>query len=197
MREMLNYDLSQLYVGIDHPEGVGFVESKPELNSFVEFHKAGDELTKVAILTGDVDSPFVRIKERHMMIEAVFSFLKIEDTELMQQVIDYKNEVFVSAWVKYLFILNEIEFTNWLLAKKDYEYFLSKANESQGEESDDKYSRRRKEYRSTVEELGNAVRKIEAKIFPDSRAAKEAALSESKKKINLYAEKYAQPFNYF
>lgn len=192
------YDLSRLYVNIEHEEGTSFVQSRTELSSFSEFVEAGDNISKIAILSGDIDSPFTRIKERETMIRSIFEFLKIEDEILLYNIVMYKSELYVSAWVKYLFLLNEIEFTDWMLAKKDYEYFLAKSTKGQEEgESDDKYLKKRNEYRKTISELGKVVKDLEAKIFPDSKAAREAALELAKKKVKLYAEAYAQPFNFF
>lgn len=192
------YDLSKLYVSIEHDSDKSLVASAPELSSFMEFEEAGDEITKIAILSGDIDSPFTRIKERDVMIRSIFDFLGIKDEILLANIVGYRNEKYVSAWVKYLFLLNEVEFTDWMLAKKDYEYFLNKSTKPQEEgESDDKYLKKRNDYRKTIAELGKAVKELEAKIFPDSKAAREAALNEAKKKIKLYAEAYAVPFNYY
>lgn len=195
---MIEYDLSKLYISVEHDQEKGFVESKPELSSFKEFKDAGDITSKIAILSGDIDSPFVRIKDRKIMIKSIFDYLGIKDKDFMNDVIEYRHLKYVDAWVKYLFILNEIEFTNWLLAKKDYEYFLFKSTQPQAEgEPDDKYLKKRNDYRKTISDLGDAVKSIEGKLFPDSKAAREAALSESRKKIKLYSEAYAQPFNYY
>lgn len=195
---MSSYDLSKLYISISHPEGIGFVESSADLNSFKEFREAGDDITKIAILSGDIDSPFSRIKDREQMITAIFEYLQNNDRELCHQIIKYENDLYLNAWIKYLFILSETEYTDWLLAKKDYEYFLLKSAKPQEEnEPDDKYLKKRNDYRKTITELGQAVKSIEAKIFPDSKAAREAALQESKNRIKLYAEKHAVPFNYY
>lgn len=195
---MNEYDLTGLYISIDHDADKSFVENTAELSCFKEFVDAGDQISKIAILSGDIDSPFVRIKDRSAMMEAIFEYLNINNPVLLVDIIAYKNELYVQAWVKYLFILNEIEFTNWLLAKKDYEYFLFKSNQPQAEgESDEKYLKKRNDYRKTISDLGESVKSIEGKIFPDSKAAREAALAESRKKIKLYAESYSQPFNYY
>lgn len=185
------YDLSKLYVSIEHDSDKSLVASAPELSSFKEFIEAGDEITKVAILSGDIDSPFTRIKDRAQMITAIFEFLGMKNKELRQQVIDYSSKRYVDAWTKYLFILNETLYTDWKLAKKDYEFFVKEANKERetitGTKDIDKLNKLRK----TIKDLGEEVRTIEAKLFPDSQAAREAALSENKK-IAQYAEQYAE-----
>lgn len=194
----MSYDISKLYIKIDeHKEGESFVESTAELSSFKEFIEAGDTISKIAILSTDVDSPFVRIKERSVMMKAIFDFLLVNDEKLLKDIIEYKNELFVNCWVKYLYILNEIDFTDWMLAKKDYEYFLLKSTEEQGkDEPDEKYLKKRNQYRTTISDLGATVKNLESKIFPDSKAAREASLAESKRKIKLYCEMYSEPFHY-
>lgn len=189
------YDLSKLYVGIDHESGTSFVQNRTELSSFKEFIEAGDDITKIAILSGDIDSPFTRIKDRVQMISAIFEFLDIKNKELKQQIIDYSSKRYVDAWTKYLFILNETLYTDWQLAKKDYEFFLKEANKERETISGTKDIDKLNKLRKTIKDLGEEVRTIEAKLFPDSQAAREAALSENKK-IAQYAEQYAEEGNF-
>lgn len=206
---MSSYDLSNIYVKFyECPAGKRLAEHFSELGAFPEFNECDDTRIKIAILSADVDSPFVRIKERDTMIRAIFEELGLKptstDKKLLEDIIAYGDEKYMFAWVKYLQILHETEFTDWVLAKKDYDFYLRKANEPQkrdekGEivETDLNYMKRRKEARAQVSELGKEVRQIEAGLFPDSKAAREAAIAESKKKILLYAEKYAQPYNFY
>lgn len=192
------YDLSKLYINIDAvPNGVNLVEHFSELSSFKEFIDAGDTITKIAILTGDADSPFVKIRDRETMISAVFDFLEVEKGKLYRDIIDYRSHKYMNAWLKYLYILHETDFTNWLVAKKDFEYFLKKSAEPQGKDEDDSdYLKKRNDIRKTIKDLGEDLKSIEARIFPDSKAAREAALAESKNRIRLYPEKYAQEGNF-
>lgn len=189
--ENKQYDLSKLYVSIEHPIDKGFVVSSARLSSFKEYHDAGDEISKIAILSGDIESPFTLIKDRFQMITAIFDFLHIKNKELLEQIVDYSSKRYIDAWTKYLFILNETLYTDWLLAKKDYEFFLKEANKERetisGVKDIDKLNRLRR----TIKELGQEVRDIEAKLFPDSQAAREANMAENKK-IALFPEQYAE-----
>lgn len=197
----MSYDLSRLYIKInDCPPGKRLIDNFSELSAFKEFTECDDTRIKIAILSGDVDSPFVRIKDRDTMMRAIFDELGLdikrpENKELLDGCASYCDDKFLFAWTKYIEILHETDFTDWQLAKKDYQFFLEKANTSQNEnESDTVYMKRRKEAREQVKTLGKEVKEIEAKIFPDSKAAREALIAEAKKKIGLYAEKYAQPY---
>lgn len=198
------YDLSKLYINFTTvPKGVKISSHFAELAPFREFTECDDTRIKIAILSADVDSPFVRIKDRETMMRSIFEELdidlsKVQNQSFLQDCISYQDPKYLFAWVKYLNILHETDFTNWNLAKKDYDFYLFKANERQGDtESDLQYMKRRKESREQVKTLGDEVKSIEAKIFPDSKAAREAAVAEARKKIELYAESYAEPYSYY
>lgn len=188
---MKNYDLSKLYVSIEHDKEKGFVETTPSLFAFKEFGKAGDHISKIAILSGDLDSPFTLIKDREQMISSIFEYLGIKDKDLKRDIIDFKSKLYIDAWTKYLFLLNETLYTDWLLAKKDYEFFLKEANKERETISGVKDIDRLTKLRSTIKLLGQEVREIEAKLFPDSQAAREANMAENKK-IETFPEMYAE-----
>lgn len=194
----MSYDISKLYIPILNPtDGLPLVEVHSELQAFPEFHRCDDWRIKIAVLSSDIDSPFVRIKERETMVKAIFDYLDLKDPVLMEAVIKYKDDLTNLASLRYLQILHETDFTDLILARKDYDFFLQKANESKEEkESDEKYLERKNKLRKTIKDLGQEVRAIEAKIFPDSKAAREAMLAESKSKIALFAEKYAESNTY-
>ena len=101
----MSYDLSKLYVKVDDDTKKSFVKETAELSSFQEFIKAGDFITKVAILSGDIDSPFSLIKDRELMIRSIFEYLGKKDDKLMQSIVLFKSELYLDAWTKYLFIL--------------------------------------------------------------------------------------------
>ncbi len=198
---MSDYDLSKLYIDFTQcPKNKRLREHFSEFSAFKEFDKAEDVKIKIAILIGDIDSPFVRIKDRETMVREVFSYLGInpkEESKFLEDIIFYKDATVTMCWLRYLQMLHETDFTDWQLARKDYDYFLQKSNEEKTpDENDDKYLARRNKIRETVKTLGQEVRSIEAKIFPDSKAAREAAIAESKSKIKLYAEMYAEQFGY-
>jgi hypothetical protein len=197
---MSAYDLNGLYIKIeDCPKGTRICDFFPELEPFKEFHVADDNRVKIAILSGDVDSPFVRIKDREMMIKAIFDYIGIDakkENKFFHDVIQYRDDLTSFAWLRYAQILHETDFTDWLIAKKDYEFFLLKSNEDQANETDLQYYKKRNETRERIKELGKEVREIESKLFPDSKAAREAALADSRRRVKLYAESYAEPYSF-
>lgn len=195
------YDLGKCYWDISTIEpGQQIRERFPELNDFPEFYECSEDQIKIAILLGDIDSPFVRIKDRETMVKAIFEYLNIDpntNVAMFEKIIDYKHPLVIGAWLRYVQILHETDFTDWLLVKRDYEFFISQTNSIKFEkESDISYYKRRNEARDRVRELGQDMRKIEAKLFPDSKAAREAALAENRMKIRLYAEKHSEPYTY-
>lgn len=193
-------DLSGLYIKIqDCPEGEKLTNHFPELGAFAEFLVCGEERIRIAILLGDIDSPFVRIKDRETMVKAVFDYLGIDtekEKEFFQNVVLYKDDLTSFAWLRYLQILHETDFTNWQIVKKDYEFFLLKSNEKQGTDPDLQFYKKLNEIRGRIKELGQEMKAIEAVIFPDSKAAREASLAESRRKVKLYAESYAENYTY-
>lgn len=197
---MSAYDLSALYINFENcPDGVRLCNHFPELEPFKEFHVADDNRVKIAICLGDVDSPFVRIRDRESMVRAIFDYIGVDhkkEEKLFRDVIDYKDELTSFAWLRYLNILNEPQFTNWNISRKDYDFFLMKSNEEKGDENDLQYYKKRNEIRERIKELGKEVRDIEAELFPDSKAAREAAIAQARKKIKLYAESYSEGYTY-
>lgn len=198
---MSAYDLSSLYIKIEEcPQGVLLIDHFTELSVFKEFNVCDENRIKIAILSGDVDSQFVRHRERDTMIRAIFEYLGIDikkEEKFFNDVVQYKDELTIFAWLRYIQILHETDFTDWCLAKRDYDFFLMKSNEEQGtSENDLQYYKKRNEIRERIKELGKEVREIEARLFPDSKAAREAALADSKRRVKLYCESYAEPYTF-
>src|SRR5690606_36089406 len=177
------------------PAGKSLVGHFSELQAYEEFSKCPDEnYIKLAILTADERSPLVTIRDREILVREAFSILEIpiESNEIkFRDIVEYRDVHYMNAWMKYLFIQNEVMFTDWMLANKDYEYFLSLAAEPKNpDESNDKYLKNRRELRNTISQLGKEKEELEAKLFPDSKAARQAAMQESLNKIDLYPERY-------
>lgn len=197
------YDLTRLYINFENcPEDVRLSDFHPDLSAYEEFRECPDDnYIKLAILTADEGSPLMTIKDRGIMIAEAFKIINLKvdlNRSLFESIVDYNNIHYMNAWLKYLYIQNEVMFTDWLLSNRDYEYFLKLAKEPKREdESDDSYIKRRKSIRATITSLGEEKSELEAKLFPDSKAARQAAMNEQKKKIKLYAEQYAEPFSYF
>lgn len=193
------HDLSQLYVNFkDCPPDKKLIEHFTELEAFKEFREAvNDDEIKIAILTGDIDSPFCRIRDRETMLKSIFDFLKIKiDTEeeklFFHQILHYRHDRVTACWSRYINILHDVDYTDWIMAQQTYNFLYFESQRPKGtEETDDKYLDRRIKIGKNLKIFGAEMKAIEAKIFPDSKAAREAALYENKK-IELYAESYAE-----
>lgn len=199
----MQYDLSNLYIKFQEcPQDKKLVDFFAELAAYEEFSKCKDDnFIKLAILTADIDSPISTISDRAIMVGAAFDILGIDkqkNEKLFNKIVDYDHVQYMDCWLKYLYIQNEVLFTDWMLVTKDYEYFLSQSGKPKPKEVDDsKYLKDRKALRETISELGTEKKELEAKLFPDSKAAREASVHEAKKKIHMWAEEHAEPFNFY
>ena len=195
------YDLKECYIDVSSlAPGEKVSDKFPEIMAFSEFMECSEDMVKIAILAGDIDSPFVRIKDRETMFKAIFDYLYIDvktHQSMLAKIVAYRHPLVMGAWLRYLQILHETDFTDWQLARKDYDFFLLQTNEiKMDKESDLNFYKRKNEARERVRELGQEVRRIEAKLFPDSKAAREAAIIENSLKIKLWAEAYAESNTY-
>lgn len=199
----MKYDLSNLYIDFEKcPKGVRLSEHFSSLKPYKEFTECPDDnYIRLAILTGDIESPLAVINERRVQIEAAFGIIGVPikgNEELFESVVDYSNFYYMSVLLKYLYVQNEVIFTDWVLVNRDYEYWLGLSNSPREKDmSDASYLKHRKSIRETISSLGEEKKKLEAKLFPDSRAAREASIQEAKSKIETWAERYAEAFNYY
>lgn len=197
------YDLSRLYVKIDEcPKGTKLVDYFDELKCFSEFIETENEnIIRAAILTSDMESPFLKIKDRKTMIKAVFDFLK-EDIdskkgkELFNSIVDYKDSNYLNCFGRYLMIYHDIDWTEYLSTKQTHDVLtMDSMRPMIKDEEIAKFVDRKDKVRKMLKATGEELRKLEAKIFPDSKAAREIAMNEAKK-IHTYAEKYAEENTY-
>jgi hypothetical protein len=196
------YDLSRLYVRIDEcPTGIKLVDHFDELKCFSEFIETENEnIIKTAILTADMESPFLKIKDRKTMIRAVFDFLHVQDTkenkQLYEEIVVYKNTNYLNCFGRYLMIYHDIDWTEYQSTKQTHDVLTMDSMRPM--ETDEKLAAfvdRKDKVRKMLKATGEELRKLEAKIFPDGKAAREIALNENKK-IRTYAEKYSQENTY-
>lgn len=194
------HDLSKCLIDISLcPKGENLIDYFIELSSFQEFKDATNDEISIAILTSDTDSPFLKTKDRDAMLRSIFNYLnlKIEDNkEFFDQVFQYKHNKVTGCWARYLNMQHDIDFTEWLMTKQTYDFLMFEANRPKGdkegeEESYDKYLARRIKVQSELKKIGDQLKQIEIKIFPESKLARVIAMSESKK-IKTYPEMYAQ-----
>lgn len=195
----MSHDLSKLYVKFQEANpDIKLVEQFSELSAFPEFRNVMDDNEiKIAILMGDVDSPFIRIRNRETMLNSIFDYLDIptktkSDQEFFNKILHYKHSGVTGCWVRYIQILHDTDWTDWSMAQQTYNFLLFESqNPQEKDEGPDKYLARRLKIQDSIKKIGVDIKSIESKLFPDSKAAREAALHENKL-ILTYAEKYAE-----
>jgi len=180
------------------PKGTKLVNFFPELGSFKEFTNVENEdIIRVAISTADMESPFLRIKDRETMIRSLFGFLGIsitteEEVAFYESILEYKNTEYLDCFGRYLMILHDIDWTEYQSTKQTHDVLTMDNMRPKGEtENIDAFVKRRVNSQSHLKNIGQDLKKLEAKIFPDSRAAREFAINEAKK-ITTYAERFAE-----
>lgn len=197
------YDLSRLYVRIDEcPADTKLCDHFDELKCFSEFLETDNEnIIKAAILTADMESPFLKIKDRKTMIKAVFDFVgldvsKQETNQLYNSIVDYKDPNYLNCFGRYLMIYHDIDWTEYQSTKQTHDVLTMDSMRPMEKDEDlAKFVDRKDKVRKMLKATGEELRKLEAKIFPDGKAAREIALNENKK-IKTYAERYSQDNSY-
>lgn len=192
-------DFSQLYINFTMcPDGVPLVRHFTELSAFDEFLKCENEnIIKIAIATADMESPILKIKDRHTMLKTMFDFLKIdlsveENKNLLEEIEFYKSTNYLNCFARYLMIFHDIDWTEYQSTKQTHDVLTMDSMRPKTEEEDlAKFVDRKDKVRRMLKTTGEELRRLEAKIFPDSKAAREVAMNEAKK-IRTYAEMWAE-----
>lgn len=196
------YDLSACMIDFTKcPQGVSLVSYFPELSAFKEFRESDEKFIKIAIATADMESPFTKMKDRESMLISLFGFLNInietqEEKKLFNDVFEYKHVSVLDCFARYLQIYHDIDWTTYQSTKQTHDVLTMESNRPKGEKEEiDAFVKRRINIQNHLKNIGQDLKRIEAIIFPDSRAAREVALNETKK-IKTYAEKYGQENTY-
>lgn len=193
-----NFDCSKLLVNFTLcPKAKRLVNFFPELAAFPEFVNCQhDNFIRIAILTADADSPFLKMRGDHeRMIAAIFEFLEIGTQnligkEFMQKVMDYKHEAVIECWAAYLQMQYNIDFADWAISKQTYDMLIKESTRPKGDVEDTvKYADWRVKIRNQIRQIGEDLKKIEPMIFKDSKMAKPVA--NERILIKNYPEKYA------
>lgn len=193
------YDLSNLYIDFTLcPPDIKLIDNFGELSAFEEFLSTEDEnIIKVAILTADMESPFLKIKDRKTMIKSIFEYLSIDVTKkeqksLYDEIVGYKNSHYLDCFGRYLMIYHDIDWTEYQSTKQTHDILTMDSMRGMGKDEDlAKFVDRKDKVRKMLKATGEELRRLEAKIFPDSKSAREVAMNEAKK-IRTYAERYAE-----
>jgi hypothetical protein len=183
------------------PEDKLLIDFFPELSAFEEFQNPKQEYIKIAICACDPDSPFIRIKDRELMLSSIFDFLNIQvktksEKDFYTEVLEYENDPVLECISAYLRFVHDIDWTEYQTTKQTYDVLVVEAHrkKSKQEEIDD-YVDRRVKVHGHLKKIGTDLKALEAKIFPDSRAARAVNLLKNKK-IITYAEKYSEENTY-
>jgi len=192
------YDLDRVYINFTKcPKGTKLTDFHTELAAFSEFTSTKNEnIIKVAILTADMESPFLKIKDRKTMIRTIFEFLGLSlegkpTKQLYNDIVEYKETHYLDCFGRYLMILHDIDWTEYQSTKQTHDVLtMDSMRPREKEENIDAFVKRRVNIQTHLKKIGDDLKKLEAKIFPDSRSAREVALNEVRKIIS-YPEKYA------
>lgn len=194
------FDLSNCLIDFTKcPVGVRMIEHFPELSAYQEFTSLEDEnIIKIAIATADMESPFLKIKDRETMLRSLFKFIGIDlstddSKALLANILIYKSVEYLNCFGKYLVMLHEIDWTRYQSTKQTHDILtMDSMRPRDKDETDDQFVKRKVNIQNHLENIGEKLKQLEAKIFPDSRSARELAINEAVK-IRTYAEKYSEP----
>lgn len=195
----MTYDLSNLFINFTKcPVDQKLSDFFPELAPFKEFSEVKDDnYIRIAICTADLESPFVKMRDRESMLVALFNFLKIpikkeEEKKFFKEVMEYKNVEVMNCFARYLQVYHDIDWTEYQTTKQTHDILTMESNKPKSDDEDiDKFVARKVKLQNQLKMIGKDLKLIESKIFPDSKAAREVAINE-KKLISTYAERYAQ-----
>lgn len=199
---MIMYSLEKCAVDFTKtPEGTRIIDFFPELSAFEELQNPDEKYLKIAIASCDPDSPFVRIKDRDLMLGSIFEFINspvktAKEKQFYNDVLLYESDPVLECMSAYLRFCHDIDWTEYQTTKQTYDVLVieSHRKRNSGEEIDD-YVDRRVKVQDHLKKIGADLKTLEAKIFPDSRAARAINLLKNKK-IITYAEKYAEESTY-
>lgn len=194
-----NFDFSRCLIDFTKcPKGVKLIKHFPQLSAFPEFKDADDNEIKIAIAISDLESPMIKINDRESMLIALFEFLEIptdkpKQKEFFNEVFYYRHEKIAMCKARYLQMLHNTDWTEWVTANDTFTYltFESVKPQKKEGESDEQYMKKRVKIKEDLRTTGRQLKELEAIIFIDSKSAREAALVEAKKGIISYPEKYA------
>jgi hypothetical protein len=199
----MSYDLSKCAIDFTKcPKGTPLLDFFPQLTAFEEFRDCKDDVyIKIASASSDPDSPFVRIKDRELMLNSLFEFIEIplkteKDKKFFHEVLIYENDDVLECLSAYLRFCHDIDWTEYQTTKQTYDVLVVESHRKRNsDENIDDYVDRRVKVQNHLKKIGTDLKNLEAKIFPDSRAARAINLMKSRR-IITYAEKYAESNTY-
>lgn len=184
------------------PVDIKLIDHFPELGVFEEFQNSFDDNhIKIAIATADPQSPFIRIKDRELMLNSLFEFLHIpiktkQEKDFYEEVLIHESNPVLACISAYLRFLHDLDWTEYQTTKQTYDVLVGESHRKRekGEDLDD-YVARRVKIQGHLKKIGADLKQLEARIFPDSHMARAINMEENRK-IITYAEKYSEENSY-
>lgn len=193
-------DISRILLDFSKkPPLVKMTEFHPELLAFKEFiNQKDDDIIKIAILMTDPESPFLKIKDRETMVSSIFEYLGI-DLEgekykgFFDDIVNYRHEEIGQCKARCLQIVHNVDWTEYVMTRETFDYLTMEANKPMSADDEtDQYINRRVKLKDQIKKAGIDLKSMEARIFPDSRSARETAILDAKRKITSFPERYSQ-----
>jgi len=197
---MSKYDLSRCVIDYTLvPDRTRVLEFYPELSAYPEFKNATDNEIKIAISIADINSPFIKIKEPVLRLNALFEFLDIglknpKTQELYDQTLNYTHPRVIPACCRVIQIINNHDYAIWwTLNLSFYDLQKESAIPRATNETTAKYVDTKSSITNQMDKIGEKLKTYEARLFNDVKL-KQALVDNELKKISFFPEKMAEQF---
>lgn len=198
------YDTSKMLYNLNLlPERRQVIDFWPELQAFEEFRDVIDNDIKLSFLLADIESPFLKIKDPSLRLQAMFEALEIglkapKNQEYFNHILDYKLPRVNACCARYLHLLNNHEYTYWWNLNQLYYNTLMKEMGKPMSTTDDldAYVNRNLKIQEKAEKIIKILKEKEAILFNDA-ALKRAIVNAEMQKIRTYPEMHAQENSVF
>lgn len=200
----VNYDMSKCLIDFTTcPSNVRLVEHFPQLSAYPEFKNIFDDNEiRIAIAISDIESPFIKIRENELRLQALFEFLDIglktiQKKEFFNQVLEYKHPRIFPACSRYIQMINNHDFASWWMLNVAF-YDLHKESIKPREKDQElrSYVRAKSDVAQEMDKISTKLKDYEARLFRDTRM-KQAVVELELKKIVTFPEMLAEEFNGF
>jgi hypothetical protein len=176
------------------------IDFYPELSAYPEFVNVhNDNEIKIAIAISDMQSPFLKIKDPRMRINAIFEYLDIGlkstlNQEFFERVLNYTDKYVFPACGRYLQMLNNHDFAAWWSLNIAYYGLVQESIKPMKEGGDaKKHAMEAAALSNQMDTMATKLKTYESRLFPDAKM-KQKIVDENLKKIEFYPEKYAEKF---
>ena len=183
----MKYDISEI------PKDRYVVDKFPELSEYKEFSdKKDDLLLRIAFFSTDEQSPFLKKyrDDYEKRILGVFDYLKIDDQDLLNEILINRNESYSSIVNRFFVLCDNLAYVMW--SNMLFNFHMSSValrrtpDEDKMTEEMDKRAKLQQQQKKIHEDLVA----YEAIIFPDTTTRK--IIRQEAAKILQLPEKYAK-----